>query len=511
MNPEKKSKFGLKTVIIAAGVSLILGMMITARLDITGDSGAEGFWKENGTVRQVPMVGQTGLPSFVELAEKLSPAVVNISTTQVIKGRPFLSPSPAPGFRGSPFEEFFGDEFFKRFFGEQGGFKRQSLGSGFIINKDGYILTNNHVIEDASEIIVTFSDGKREYKAKIIGQDKNLDVALIKIDSENHLPVAVLGDSDKVKVGEWALAIGNPFGLGGTVTAGIVSQKGRFIGAGPYDDFIQTDASINPGNSGGPLFNLSGEVIGINTAIIAGGQGIGFATPINIIKENLLQLKDKGHITRGWIGVSIQELTPELSESLGIKGDVKGVFVTSVTPGTPAAKAGLEEEDVILEFNDRPITELNQLPRAVAATAPGTKAPVVVIRDGKRMTLTVTVGHKDGDEAEDEYAEKSGPMDGKGAVADRLGVTVKPVTPAVIERFELDPATKGVVITSIDPNSPAEYAGLRTGDVIQKVNRKNVAGVDEYRKEMKAIKDGLVMLKVLRGGSTIYVTIRIGG
>ncbi|MBI5233071.1 MAG: trypsin-like peptidase domain-containing protein, partial [Deltaproteobacteria bacterium] len=305
---------------------------------MTEVSQAQNFWKEplKEKEKQKPPI-QQAMPSFVELAERLAPSVVNISTTQVVKERQM---APMPDLR-SPFEDFFGQNPFE-FFGEQPKeFKRQSLGSGFILNKEGYILTNNHVIEHATEIIVTLSEGKKEYKAEVIGADTKLDIALIKITTDGEPPVTVLGDSDELKVGEWVLAIGNPFGLGGTVTAGIVSQKGRVIGAGPYDNFLQTDASINPGNSGGPLFNLSGEVIGINTAIIAGGQGIGFATPINMVKDVLIQLKDKGKVTRGWIGVTIQEVTPELVKSFGLK-DTKGVLISSTIPGDPADVGGIK-------------------------------------------------------------------------------------------------------------------------------------------------------------------------
>ena len=306
-----------------------------------------------------------GLPSFSGLAKELSPSVVNISTVQVVKGGAQMI---VPNLKG-PFEDFFGDDFFEKFFGEQQkDFKRQSLGSGFVINKEGYILTNNHVIENASEIIVTFSEEKREYKAEVIGSDAKLDIGLIKIEADHDLPVATLGDSDLLSIGDWVMAIGNPFGLGGTVTAGIISQKGRVLGAGPYDDFLQTDASINPGNSGGPLFNLSGEVVGINTAIIARAQGIGFAIPINIVKEVLLQLRQAGRVSRGWIGVSIQSLTPELAEHFGIRKSDSGVLISAVTPGDPAEKAGIKGGDIIIEFNGKPITELGQLPRTVAIT-----------------------------------------------------------------------------------------------------------------------------------------------
>src|SRR3990172_5453052 len=350
----KNRKFGIGTLVLAAAAAMFAGIMTTAAFDFTRTSEAQNFWKESSEKQDAAFTPR----SFVELSKKLAPSVVNISTTQVTRQRPFM---PFPDFK-TPFDEFFGDEFRKPF-GDGHEFKRQSLGSGFVINKEGYILTNNHVIENATEILVTLSGkDKLEYTAKVIGRDSQLDVALIKIETDEELPVAALGDSDKLEIGEWVVAIGNPFGLGGSVTAGIVSQKGRVIGAGPYDNFIQTDASINPGNSGGPLFNLKGEVVGINTAIIAGGQGIGFATPINMVKEILLQLKDTGHVTRGWIGVSIQELTPELAKSFGLK-DTNAVLISSVNPTEPAHKGGLKAGDIVTSFDGRKITELSALPR----------------------------------------------------------------------------------------------------------------------------------------------------
>ncbi|OGQ40353.1 MAG: hypothetical protein A3A85_01165, partial [Deltaproteobacteria bacterium RIFCSPLOWO2_01_FULL_42_9] len=374
-NSNSKKKINIISIAIVGIASLVLGVALTAKFGITPQTDAQSFWKEKAEKTEMPQLEPN---SFVKLAKDLNPVVVNISTTQVIKQKPMV---PFPEFR-SPFEDFFGDEF--KFFGEspEREFKRQSLGSGFIINKEGYILTNNHVVENAEEIIVTLSDKKeKEYKAKVIGKDARLDVALIKVDANGDLPVANLGDSDKLEIGEWVMAIGNPFGLSHTVTAGIVSAKGRVIGAGPYDNFIQTDAAINPGNSGGPLFNLKGEVIGINTAIIAGGQGVGFATPINMAKDILLQLKEKGKVTRGWIGVSIQEVTPDLAQSFGLK-DKQGALVSSVNKDEPADKGGIKAGDIIVEFDGKAITEVSDLPRTVATTAPGKTVKVKIIRDG---------------------------------------------------------------------------------------------------------------------------------
>ncbi len=512
---EKNKGFGVKALVLVAATFLIVGLMVSAGFDITGSTNAGSgdkdspFWHEGpGAASPSGALKLTSpVPGFADLAEKLAPAVVNVSTTNVVKGGVNM---PFPGFKGSPFEDFFGDDFFKRFFDDnQRELKRKSLGSGFIINKDGYILTNNHVIKDATEIIVTLSEGSKEFEAEVVGKDEKLDLALIKINAKNHLPVVNLGDSERLRIGEWVLAIGNPFGLGGTVTAGIVSQKGRFIGAGPYDDFIQTDASINPGNSGGPLFNLQGEVVGINSVIIAGGQGIGFAIPINSVKDILLQLKDKGSITRGWIGVSIQELTPELSSHFKLK-DGAGVLISAVTPGEPAEKAGIKAGDIIVEFDGRPITELNELPRAVAATAPGKTSKVKVLRDGKLKTLSVTVAER-ADDDKPSSADTTG-SGTKGEVTDKeLGVTVKSLTPSIIEKFGLETQVKGVLISEVVEGSAASMAGLRSGDIIKEINRKKVKNPDEFSTEMARADRKNILFLVSRGKSVFYVTIGIMG
>ncbi|HTZ19075.1 MAG TPA: Do family serine endopeptidase [Dissulfurispiraceae bacterium] len=335
--------------------------------------------------------GQTeiiGFPqSFADLAEKVKPAVVNISTTTTVKipGNPF-SQLFGPNDKG-PFEDFL-----KKHFGDvpDREMKQSSLGSGFIIDKDGFIITNNHVVEGADEIKVRLVDG-REFRARVIGRDPKTDLALIKISSIfKELPVLPLGDSDKIRVGDWVLAVGNPFGLENTVTQGILSARGRELGGGPFDSFLQTDAPINPGNSGGPLVNLKGEVIGINTAIIAAGQGIGFAIPSNVAKKIIPELKEKGKIVRGWIGVSIQTLTPEIAEKLGIK-ETDGVLVADVVKGGPAESAGIRRGDVIVMFQDKLIKKASDLSLAVADATPGKEAPIKVLRARKEITLTVKI------------------------------------------------------------------------------------------------------------------------
>jgi len=488
---------GIKTIIAVALVSAFIGFAITTGLDITGESSAQDFWKERAVSRQ----HAEGLPSFAALAKELMPSVVNISTTQVVKSRSQRR-SPFPKEFRSPLDEFFGDDFFKHFDVPQREMERHSLGSGFIINKEGYILTNNHVVENASEIIVTLSkDKKKDYKAEVIGRDSNLDLALIKIEAGGDLPVAVFGDSDKMEIGQWVMAIGNPFGLGGTVTAGIVSQKGRVIGAGPYDNFLQTDASINPGNSGGPLFNLSGEVVGVNTAIIAGGQGIGFAIPINMVKDILLQLKDKGKVTRGWIGVTIQEITPEIARSFGLK-DSSGALVSSVMPGDPAQEAGIKAGDIIIEFAGKEIKTNHDLPMAVAATTPGKKSKVVVLRDGRKKTLFIKVGAK-----ADKDASAASVPDKEGSGAGKLGVVVEDVTPQFAERFGLNDRS-GVVVTSVEEGSIAGRGGIRRGDIIKEVNRKRTDDIKVFNAEIgKALEKDVLLLLIRRGPGALYLAI----
>ena len=432
-------------------------------------------------------------PSFTELAEGVSPAVVNVSASKVVKESPvfrhFFSPDQNDdGDQGQQQDHF--RDFFGRFFGDmpQREMRQRSLGSGFVIDQDGFILTNNHVVEKAEEIEVKLSDGAT-YRAKVIGKDPKTDLALIKINPDKPLPVLPLGESNKAQVGQWVLAIGNPFGLGGTVTQGIISAKGRVIGAGPYDNFLQTDASINPGNSGGPLVNMQGEVIGVNTAIVAGGQGIGFAIPIDMAREILPQLKSKGYVTRGWLGVAIQEVTPELAKSFGLK-EARGALVADVTAGGPAAKAGLAPGDVIVEFNGHKIGEMSELPRVVAATPVGSKVPLTYIRNGQQKTATVEVG---------ELKEKTAPM-GEPETSGDLGMRVRALTPDIARRLELPADEKGVVVTDVSAGGLAAEAGITPGDVIKEINRKPVASVADYQKLVAKAKPGETLLFLIRRG-----------
>ncbi len=469
----------------AAGIVLSAGFNVSpiARA-LWGDKEKPVIVPAAAGVRMVPV-------DIPQLFKEVSPAVVNISTTQVVKSsRPRMR---NPFGQQDPFDEFF-NNFFGRMPKEQ---KRRSLGSGFIVSPDGYILTNNHVVEKADEVTVTLLD-KEEFKAKVVGADPKIDIALIKIDTKKKLTYVALGDSDKLDVGEWVVAIGNPFGLGHTVTAGIVSAKGRIIGSGPYDDFIQTDASINPGNSGGPLFNLKGEVVGINTAIVQGGQGIGFATPIQLAKSVLDQLREKGKVTRGWLGVYIQRLTPEAAENLGIAGR-RGALVSDVTSGAPAEKAGIRSGDVIVAFNGKEVRDEHDLPQAVASTKPGKTVEVRLLREGKEMTIAVTIAEMEG-----EPGKPAGGQD----LSKNFGLTVQDITPEIAQRIGTE-NTKGVVVTGVADGSPAEDAGFTEGDIIRQINRLPVSGMAEYAKLAAKAKAGkTILFLVERGDSRILLTVK---
>lgn len=434
-------------------------------------------------------------PSFADLSEQVGPAVVNISTTQVIKEHP-LQPFFGPQ---SPFKEFFGEEF-KRYFGgemPQGEMKTHSLGSGFIIDTEGLILTNNHVVEKADEIKIKTSKGK-DYDANVVARDPKTDLALIRVKPDSDFPKpATLGDSDALRVGDWVMAVGNPFGLGHTVTAGIISAKGRVIGAGPYDDFLQTDCAINPGNSGGPLFDMNGQVVGINTAIVAQGQGIGFAIPVNVAKDIIPQLK-AGKVVRGWLGIMIQDITPELAESFGIK-EKKGVIVSDVVADSAAEKAGLKRGDVITKFNGKEVDSAHALSRAVASTPPNTEITIHVIRDNKPKEIKAAIGTMP-----DEPEEVS-PTVKETA----WGLGVQNLTPDIAKRQGWGEEENGVIITEVQPGSPAAEARLRPGDLIKEANRQKVQNLRDYNQAVKKPKKGeSLLLLVKRGKNTFYVALK---
>ena len=489
----------------ALAVALLAGVLLwdtspLLALDLFGSGKSE-------EQAQAPAGRASSLPSLSDTAKHASPAVVNISTTQKVERRrrmPPFGPMPGPGpnpFGGEdPFEEFF-----RRFFGDRPPPGQQrSLGSGFIVSADGYIITNNHVVGDADKITVRLSD-KEEYEAKVVGSDEKTDIALIKINAKHPLPVVPLGKSTDLQVGDWVMAIGNPFGLEQTVTAGIVSAKGRVIGAGPYDDFIQTDASINPGNSGGPLLNLKGEVVGINSAIFSqsgGNIGIGFAIPIDLAKSVVTQLKEKGKVTRGWLGVAIQSVTPELAKSFGLK-EPTGALVAEVTKDGPAEKAGLERGDIITAFNETPIKDSHELPALVAQTPVGNKAEVTVLRGGKEKTVTVKLGELPEQQAKAERGEES---------EESWGMTVASLTAELARRFQLENDQKGVVVTEVEPGSPAELAGIQPGDVVEEVNRQPVESVEAFNKAMADAKDKETLLLLARRGTfTSFFALRKAG
>ncbi|GAK44837.1 protease Do [Tepidicaulis marinus] len=448
--------------------------------------------------------------SFADLAEKLSPAVVNISTSQTLKlGAPG---APVPGLpEGSPFNEFF-EDFLQRQPGGQAPRKVQSLGSGFVIDPDGIIITNNHVIEQADEIKVNFSDGTT-LAAEVLGRDPKTDVAVLRVEPDRPLPFVKMGDSTKARVGDWVVAIGNPFGLGGTVTAGIISAINRDINAGPYDDFIQTDASINRGNSGGPLFNLEGEVIGVNTAIISpsgGSIGIGFSVPSATAMPVIEQLKEYGETRRGWLGVRIQTVTDEIAESLGMD-EAKGALVAEVTPGGPAEEAGIQAGDVIIDFDGKDVPSMRDLPRIVADTKIGREVETTVLRGGDKVTLEVKVGRLEEAEAKAEGAAKPD-ADQSNEPTLTLGLALGELNANSRRRFNLPDDVEGVLVTSVDPAGPAAEKGIRPGDVIVEVAQEKVKSPSDVVERVKAEQEKgrrSVLLLVSTAGDLRFIAVRI--
>jgi len=480
MNPSLAKKISAAAaVLVVAGV--IWGYGMQTRSDAKDIAAADGNF-------------QMVLPNFSALAKQVQPGVVNIRTVKSTK-------------EGGPvFRHFFGNPFGNRDpnrdpFGEGGPgreFKQRSLGSGFIIDKEGFIVTNNHVVENADQIKVRLAD-EREFDAKIIGRDNKTDLALIQIEGAKELSPLKMGDSEKLEVGSWVLAVGSPFGLEQTVTAGIVSAKGRFIGAGPYDDFIQTDASINPGNSGGPLLNMNGEVIGINTAIVAQGQGIGFAIPVNLAQNIIAQLKERGSVTRGWMGVGIQDLTPELAQYYGLN-DQKGVLVTQVFPGDPADKAGIKTKDVIIAVDGKPVGTSRELSSAVAGMAVGKEVPVKILRDGKEQVLKVQLS-----ERKETEQEAKGPT----PETDELGIRAADLNPETARRFGIEENEKGVLVAGVKPGSKADQSGLQQGDIVKEVNRVPIQSVKEMKVEFGKTKPGDAASFLVKRGTAGFVVLKV--
>ena len=474
---------GFRTCLITAVLAItILGIGYGMSAAMKSSQQPAASVSNNTEISMVPA-------NFSGLAEKARPGVVNIQVVKKVQNVGYAFPN----FPGSPFGE---DGPFGRFFEGNPPLdqKQEGVGSGFVINQEGFILTNNHVIEDAEQIKVKLADGK-EYSAKVVGRDPKTDLALVKIDGVKDLHPLPLGNSGDLEVGSWVVAIGSPFGLEQTVTQGIVSGKGRVIGSGPYDDFIQTDASINPGNSGGPLINMKGEVIGINTAINPSGQGIGFAIPIDMAKSIIPQLEQKGSVTRGWLGVGIQPMTPALEKSFGLK-DKEGALVADVFKGGPAERAGIERGDVITQYDGKNIAESRDLSRMVASTPVGKMVNVKLMREGKAIERTVRVGEME------KKAETAQMPSHKS-----LGITVQELTPEIAGDLGLKRET-GVVVTRVETGSSATDAGIQTGDVIQEVNRKPVKDVQDFIQKIEQAKNlDSVLLLIQRGSNSLFAAV----
>ncbi|MGA8892260.1 MAG: DegQ family serine endoprotease [Anaeromyxobacteraceae bacterium] len=507
------------SLVTAAAFAITLACTREGRADAgaaTASAAAEHLWRELPAATPAATVpGATLAP----LVKQLKPAVVNIATTTVTKNHPRVpgfQRGPQGGPQGGPNGPM--DEFFERFYGqprEMPDFRSNSLGSGFLINKDGYVLTNNHVVGDATEIKVKLSDG-REFSAKVVGKDPPTDVALIRLEKAPHdLPTVALGDSDALEQGDFVLALGNPFGLSGSASFGMVSAKARTLQNGPFDDFIQTDAAINPGNSGGPLFNMKGEVVGINTAIVSPqiGQGIGFAVPINLAKQLLPQLEKGGKIARGYLGVTVGDLTPELARGFGLPEGAKGAVVQDVVAKAPAGKAGVKAGDVVTAVNGKAVEDRGQLTRTVAAIAPGGKATLSILRKGKKQEITVTVGTRPdedaiarGESGEEGDTVGDAPADGKGA---KLGVRLQPMTPEIAKQLKLE-GEGGVLIADVSPDGAAARAGLQRGDVILEVAQEAVSKPEQVVAAVGKAKPGdVLLLRVKRGNQATFIPVKI--
>ncbi len=435
--------------------------------------------------------------SFSKLAKSASPAVVNIRAEKTVKGggKVYRHFSKRPFGNDDPFNDFF-----ERFFGEDPlkEHKQRSLGSGFIMDADGYIVTNNHVVADADKIKVKLKN-EEEFEATVVGRDPKTDIALIKIKAKKDLPSLAIGDSDNLMVGQWVVAIGSPFGLEQTVTAGIVSAKGRVIGSGPYDDFIQTDASINPGNSGGPLLNMDGEVIGINTAIIAGGTGIGFAIPINLAKKIIGQLKKHGEVTRGWLGVAIQSLNSELKEYYGVENRA-GALVTEIFPGDPADKAGIKVKDIIISVNGKAVKDSRALSSIIADVGVGEKVKIVVLRNGEKKVFKVKIAKRDEEKLASTGAQKEN--------LNELGIQVSQLTIEKARRYNIS-ETQGVFVDGVKPGSTGEQAGILHGDIIKEINHQKILTVSEYMQTIKKIKKGESIQMFIKRINVGFIVIKL--
>jgi serine protease Do len=473
-------------VALAAVASLIA---LSPNVGVTNAASQAPLWTERPAARSAPVAA----PDWVTLSKAAKPAVVNISSLRTAESRPTV-----PQFKGRPGERS-PEDFFRRFFEDVPRRPTRAVGSGFVLSANGYIVTNNHVVENATGIQVKLADG-RELDAKVVGRDPKTDLALLKVEASG-LPVIPVGDSNALQVGEPVMAIGNPFGLEQTVTTGIVSATGRVIGSGPYDDFIQTDASINPGNSGGPLINSRGEVIGINTAIFSqrgGSVGIGFAVPSNLAKSVISQLAASGKVERGWLGVAVQPLTKDLARGFQ---RTDGALVASVVEGSPAEKAGVKAGDIIVEFGGKKVAKSGELPTVVADTRAGSEVPIVVVRDGKELRLTVRIARLEDDTVATKAAEVQ--VDGKN----NLGLAVQPLTPPMAAELGLK-VKQGVLVRDVTPGSRAGEAGIRAGDVILEVNRQAVRTAEDLKTQLdKQAQGAPILLLVNRDGSALFLAI----
>lgn len=471
----------------------------------------------NVTTLPVQALNESGPASVAPLAKRLSDAVVNISTSQTVKGPQGVPLPNVP--KGSPFEDFF-----EEFFNKRGGMPRtdrkiSSLGSGFVIDgKEGLVVTNNHVIDGAEEIIINFHDGSKLKVDKIIGKDTKSDIALLKVTPKKPLADVKFGSSDAIEVGDWVMAIGNPFGLGGSVSVGIISAKSRDINSGPYDDYLQTDAAINKGNSGGPLFNMAGEVIGLNTAIISptgGSIGIGFAVPSDTVAAVVDQLKQYGETRRGWLGVKIQSITDDIGETLGVPENT-GALISAVTPDSPAAKAGLLPGDVILRFDGKDVTSMRGLPRIVAQATIGKTVAVEILRKSERKNLNVTVGRLEEEDMADAAGKTGEPDKSNGASSQSttvIGLKLSALTPDLRRKYRLDDKIKGVVVEEVDPASPAASKGIKPGDVVVEAAQDTVSAPADIAASIEKVKKSgrkAVLLRIEDGkGDLRFVAVPI--
>jgi serine protease Do len=502
---RRKAKYAL-TVIAAALAGTLVGaqMMRPAFSTVTPS-----------TAQPVPALraGAEVPASFADLIAKVKPAVVNISTSGKMPGNGTQFQGPGPKFNLPPGMEQYFRHFFQQFGPDNNGNNQKmpaprfrAVGSGFIVDPSGYVVTNNHVIDGADKITVILEDGTK-YPAEVKGRDAKTDLALLKVKAKKPLPYVTFGDSDKIRVGDWVIAIGNPFGLGGTATTGIVSARGRDIHSGPYDDYLQIDAPINRGNSGGPLFDTSGHVIGVNTAIYSpngGSVGIGFAIPSDMVRTVVADLREHGKVARGWFGVQIQAVTEDLAKGLGLQKP-EGALVASVIPDSPAAKAGVRTGDVIIGYNGKPVTRMRDLPLMVAETKANTKVNITVWRKDKERVLSTTIASM----PKEQVVASSGHKATEGG---KLGLALAPVTPETRQQYQLPEGTKGAIIVGVRPDSPAADIGLRVGDVITMVDQKPVSGPQDVANQVKRAtsKHESVVMLVKRGDTQEFVAINVG-